>query len=145
MAERDAKGDGVDACGGEIFPEHDGSFRGWKREEQLVGALFALVGPQSHAQRWHEEEQQVRERLVQLVEIREAVEKESRTPECGGRAQQHEQRDEHVADRITEIPPQVTLGKRADHPIPHRHQRSPAPTPASSRVNSQKRSSSRPC
>ena len=67
MAEGEEQGDRVDRHVRGVLPDHDLEVGRGQRQQQLVGPVQALLGPCSHRQRRHEEDQQVREVLVERV------------------------------------------------------------------------------
>ena len=113
----------------EILAEHDFEIGGREREEQLFGSLLALVGPHTHGDGGHEEEQQVREDVVELLQVGQVVQEETVLPERGRGGEKDEQRDENVAGRIREIQAQIAAHDRAHHRPIHvelLHDRPPA-------------------
>ena len=72
---------------------------GRQREQQFVGALPPLVRPDTHRDRRNEDQHDVRQVLVQLVQVRQVGVEEFVRPKRGKRRQQHEQAQEHVARR----------------------------------------------
>ena len=70
MTDREHHRDGVHRDGRQIFAQDDVEVRRRQREQQLVGALLALVRPDAHSQRRDEQQQQIWEVVVELFEIR---------------------------------------------------------------------------
>jgi hypothetical protein len=99
----------------EILAEHDFEIGSRQCEEQLFGSLLALVGPHTHGDGGHEEEQQVREDVVELLQVGQVVQEETVLPERGRGGEKDEQRDEDVAGRIREIQAQIAAHDRAHH------------------------------
>ena len=114
MAERDDQRDRVHRRRRDELAEHDPGLGRGQRQQQLVGALLALLRPESHAQGRDVEEQQVRKRLAELIQAGQAVQEEAGAPERSRGAQKNEQRDEDVARWIAEIASQVALSERID-------------------------------
>ena len=98
-----------DAEHGEVLAQYDFQVCRRKRKQQFIRSLPGFLGPHAHGQRGYEEEQQVGEQGVQLVEIRQVVQKELDLPESGSRAEEDEQGDEDVsrgiAERHAHVPP----------------------------------------
>ena len=102
-----------------VLAQDDLQVGGGEREEEFVGAEFSLLRPDGHRERRHEEQQDVREQPVQLVEVRQVVQEEPVLPERRRRAQQDEERQEHIPRRVREVHPQVAAHQRGDHAAAH--------------------------
>lgn len=63
---REEQRDRVDRRCSDIFANHDIKVIRRKREQQLIGPLSAFFGPNTHGDRWDEEQHDIGEPLVQL-------------------------------------------------------------------------------
>ena len=115
---REQQRDRVNRHGRQVLAEHDVEVAGRQREQQLVGVLPALFGPDAHRDRRDEHQQNERQPLVELVEVGQVVAEEIGRPERGQRAEHHEHADEHVSGRIGEIADEVAAKDRfEDGPV----------------------------
>ena len=107
--QREQQRDGVDGHGGQVLAQHDVEVAGRDGQQQLVGALVALLGPDAHGDGRDEDQHHEGEDFVELVEVGQVGVEEIVEPERRERANQHEQADEHVARGVDEIADEVPL------------------------------------
>ncbi len=110
--QREGEGHGVNGHAGQIFSDHDVEVACGNRQQQLIGSLPALVGPDGHGHRGDEDQHDEGKDLVELVEVGQVGDEEVVGPERGNRAQQHEHADEDVARRIGKIADEIALEDR---------------------------------
>ena len=107
------EGHGVDAGGSQVLPQHDAEVGGRQGQQQLVGAVALLLGPDAHADGGNQKDQQVGEDAVELVQIGQVVGEEPVLPEGRQGAQKDEEGDEDVTGGAAEVAGQLPL---ADDP-----------------------------
>ena len=107
--QREAQRHGVDGDAGEVLSEHDFQIACRNGQQQFVGSLAALVGPNTHCDGRHEEEQDEGYCGVQCVQVGQVGAEEFARPERGTGAQQQENANEDIARRIGEIVDEVSL------------------------------------
>ena len=83
--QREQQRNGEDGQGGQVFAQHDVEIAGRNGQQQFVGALFALVGPDAHRDGRNEDQHDEREPEAELVEVGQVVAEEVGHPERGDR------------------------------------------------------------
>ena len=109
MAQREHQRRRVNRHGSQILA-HDNLHVGCrKRQQQLVGPVELLFGPQGHRDGRDQKQKQVREDAIQRVEVGQIIIEKSLLPKGGYRAQKDEQRNENVAGGTAEVAVQLAL------------------------------------
>ncbi len=116
---REQQRDGVHRHSGEILSQHHIDVGGRNRQQQFVGPLPSLVGPNAHRDRRHEHQQDVRQIAIELIEIGQIGVKKLVRPKRCQRAEHDEQADEHIARRVVEVAEKIAAKDRANDVCVH--------------------------
>ena len=128
------EGHGVDTGGSQILAQHDSKVGGRQGQQQLVGSVAFLLGPDVHGDGRHQEDQQVGEDAVELVQIGQVVGEEPILPEGRQGAEEDKEGNEDIAGGAAEVTAQLPLADNSGQP----------PTTAHSPLSFPSRSGSRP-
>ena len=113
--QREQQRHAVNRHGRQILAQHHVEIGRRNRQQQLVGSLPLLVGPNAHRDRRDEHQHDVREPLIQLIEIRQIGVEELVGPERRERSQQHEYANEYVSRGIAEVADKIAAEDRANN------------------------------
>ena len=95
--------DGEDRSRGQVFSQHHVPVAGRHGQQQFVGPLPPLLGPDAHGDGRNESQHDEGYPGIELIEIGQVVIPELVLPESGERAERHKDPQENVTGRAGEI------------------------------------------
>ena len=109
MAQRKQQRHRIDRQGRQVLAGDYLQIGSRKGQQQFIGPVAFLFGPQGHGDGRDQEQEQVGKNTVQRIEVGQIIIKKSLLPKGGYRAEKNKQRNENVAGGTAEVAGQLAL------------------------------------